>query len=163
MNKIPKNGFLNIIIAIIVVMVLAGAGYFVVNKKSDVKVTEETATTTQVEPNENNESPSGGQILSFEIDPSIKAQGWIMYRDGAKVILKGKNLKSVEVKYFSTGTDMPDSFLAGRMDKTSESLQGDTWELKLPIDILATSFWAEAEDSAGKKIKSSDLGNVGYK
>jgi hypothetical protein len=79
------------------------------------------------------------------------------------VILKGRNLRSVEVFFYSTGTGIgemgPRS--AGKMKKVRTSPQEDTWELPLP-DVMTTNFWAQAIDANGKTIKSMDLGNVAY-
>jgi hypothetical protein len=74
----------------------------------------------------------------------------------------GKDIKSVEVRYYPTGTGVTESSRLGDMNKVSQSVNGDTWELKLPTFILATNFWAEATDLKGQKIKSTDLGSVGY-
>jgi hypothetical protein len=110
------------------------------------------------------ELPDGyaGEIVSFEIEPSIY-NGWTLGQRGAKVILKGRNLRSVEVFFYSTGTGIgemgPGS--AGKMKKVRTSPQEDTWELPLP-DVMTTNFWAQAIDANGKTIKSMDLGNVAY-
>jgi hypothetical protein len=110
------------------------------------------------------ELPDGyaGEIVSFEIEPSIY-NGWTLGERGAKVILKGRNLRSVEVFFYSTGTGIgemgPGS--AGQMNKVRTSQQEDTWELPLP-DVMTTNFWAQAIDANGKTIKSMDLGNVAY-
>jgi hypothetical protein len=111
------------------------------------------------------ELPDGyaGEIVSFEIEPSIYGGGWTLAQRGAKVILKGRNLRSVEVFLYSTGTGIgemgPRS--AGQMRKVRSSLQEDTWVLPLP-DVMTTNFWAEAIDANGKTVKSMDLGNVAY-
>jgi hypothetical protein len=60
------------------------------------------------------------------------------------------------------GVGVTESSRLGDMNKVSQSVNGDTWELKLPTFILATNFWAEATDLKGQKIKSTDLGSVGY-
>jgi hypothetical protein len=111
------------------------------------------------------ELPDGyaGEIVSFEIEPSIYDGGWALAQRGARALLKGRNLRSVEVFFYSTGTGIgemgPGS--AGRMRKVRSSPQEDTWELPLP-DVMTTNFWAEAIDANGKTIKSMDLGNVAY-
>ena len=151
-----QKGFANILIILVVVVVLGAVGYYVTTKNPGFL--------TNIRQQNNNPIPQNqeGVILSFMVEPSTQTQGWIMYRDGTKAVLKAKNLKSAEVRYFSTGTGITESSLAGKMNKISESSNGDTWEAILPLSILATSFWAEAEDLAGRKIKSADLGNVGY-
>ncbi len=159
MNKVKNNlpivtnmnpkGFVNILIIIAIVAVLGAIGYYIATRNPGSSIN-----TRQ----QNKE----GVILSLVVEPSTQAQGWMMYRDGAKAVLKGKNLKSVEARYFSTGTGVTESSLAGKMNKVSESPNSDTWEVILPPSILATSFWAEAEDLGGRKIKSANLGNVGY-
>lgn len=139
-----QKGFVNILVIIAVIALVGAAGYYISTRKSELSAISERT------------------ILSFTIEPSTKVEGWIMYRDGTKAILKGKDLKSAEVKFFSTGTGITESSLAGKMNKVSESPEGDIWELKLQPYILATNFWAEAENLMGQKIKSTDLGSVGY-
>jgi len=111
------------------------------------------------------EVPDGyvGEIFSFEIEPSIFDGGWISCQRGAKAILKGRNLKSVEIFLYSTGTGIgemrPGSI--GQMIRARTSSQEDTWELPLP-SVMTSNFWAQAIDANGKTIRSMDLGNVGY-
>lgn len=152
-----QKGSVNMLVVVGALIVIGIAGYFV--------LTRDTKTSVNMQRQNNNQvaSDQKGMIISLSIEPSTKAQGgWIMYRNGAKAVLKGKNLKSAEVRYFPTGTGITDSSLGGRMIKISQSQDGDTWEVKLPTFILATNFWVEAEDLEGNKIKSADLGNVGY-
>jgi hypothetical protein len=110
------------------------------------------------------ELPDGyaGEIVSFEIEPSIY-NGWTLGQRGAKVILKGRNLRSVEVFLYPMGTGLGEAgpYSGGQMKKVRTSPQGDTWELPLP-DVMTTNFWAQAIDANGKSIKSMDLGNVAY-
>jgi len=105
-----------------------------------------------------------GEIISLEIEPSAYEGGWIMCKQrGAKAVVKGRNLKSVEIFWYSTGTGiglMPPA-KAGPMKKVRTSPQGDTWELEVP-DLMATNFWAQGIDANGKTVKSMDLGNVGW-
>jgi hypothetical protein len=111
------------------------------------------------------ELPDGyaGEIVSFEIEPSIFDGRWTLFQRGAKAILKGRKLNSVEVFFYSTGTGIgemgPGS--AGHMKKLRTSPQEDTWELPVP-DVMTTNFWAQAIDANGKTIKSMDLANVAY-
>lgn len=153
--KTNQKGFANILMVIVVLVVLGVVGYFIAVKNS------RPSTNPQQQSN-GEESNQRGTILSFSVEPSTKVQGWVMYRDGAKAILKGKNIKSAEVRFYPTGTGITESSSAGKMQKISESAEGDIWEVKLPTLILATNFWVEAEGLDGKKIKSTDLGNVGY-
>jgi hypothetical protein len=149
--KTNQKGFANVLIVIVALVVLGVVGYFIAVKNSG--------------PSTNSQQQNNGEIgtiLSFSIEPSTNKQSWIMYRDGAKAILKGKNIKSAEVRFYPTGTGITESSSAGKMQKISGSVDGDTWEVKLPTLILATNFWAEAEGLDGQKIKSTDLGNVGY-
>jgi hypothetical protein len=111
-------------------------------------------------------APNGnrGEIISLEIEPSAYEGGWIMCKQpGAKAIVKGRNLKSVEISWFSTGTGIglyPPA-IAGPMKKVRTSPQGDTWELGVP-DLMATDFWAHGVDANGKTVRSMNLGNVGW-
>src|SRR3989338_10916869 len=127
-----RKGFANILITLAVIALLGTIGYYV--------AIENPGFLTNIRQQDNNQTPRNqeGAILSFAIEPSAQAQGWIMYRDNAKAVLKAKNLKSAEVRYFSTGTGITESSLAGKMNKVSESPDGDIWELKLPLSILAT-------------------------
>lgn len=104
-----------------------------------------------------------GEIVSFEIEPSIYEGGWTLGQRGAEVILKGRKLKSVEILLYPTGTGLGDAgpYSGGYMKKVRTSPQEDTWELPLP-NVMTTSFWAQAIDTNGKTIKSMDLGNVAY-
>ena len=90
--------------------------------------------------------------------------GWIVCKQaGAKAVVKGRNLKSVEIFWYSTGTGiglMPPA-KAGPLRKVSASPDGDTWEIELP-DLMATDFWAQAIDAHGNVVKSMNLGNVGW-
>lgn len=104
-----------------------------------------------------------GEVFLLDIEPSSYQGGWMKCtRRGAKAVVKGRNLKSVEIYWYSTGTGMglypPGK--AGPMRKVKTSPQEDTWELELP-DLMTTDFWAQAIDVNGKTIKSMDLGNVG--
>lgn len=103
-----------------------------------------------------------GEIFSLTITPSTKDQIWTNYRSGAKAVVRGKNLSSVEVRYVYTGTEVREISSAGNMSKISESSQEQVWELTLPNSLLTTRFWAEAKDLTGQDVKSVDLGNVGY-
>jgi hypothetical protein len=105
--------------------------------------------------------PNAGEITSFEIAPATVDGGWIMCQSPAKAILKGRNLKAVEVFWFPTGTGIEKPVAAGAMKKVRASAQQDTWELPLS-DVMSTSFWAQATDVNGGVIKSIDLGNVGF-
>lgn len=103
-----------------------------------------------------------GEIFSFEIEPPTYDGGWNLCQSGAKAVLRGRNLKSVEIFFYSTGTGIGETgpASAGQMNKVRTSPQQEIWELSVP-DILATNFWAQAIDTNGKTIKSIDLGPVG--
>lgn len=107
---------------------------------------------------------SRGEITSIYIAPSVVEGGWIMCtQSGAKAVVKGRNLKSVSIYWYSTGTgigEMPPAHL-GPMKKVSTSPQGDTWEIELP-DLMTTDFWAEGTDVNGNTVKSMNLGNVSW-
>ncbi|MBZ5613992.1 MAG: carboxypeptidase-like regulatory domain-containing protein [Acidobacteriia bacterium] len=109
-------------------------------------------------------SNNRGEIFSLNIEPAVYEGGWIMCKErGAKAIVKARNLKSVDIFWYSTGTgigEMPPA-KAGPMKKVSTSADGDTWEIEVP-DLMATNFWAQGIDLSGKVIKSMDLGNVGW-
>jgi len=105
-----------------------------------------------------------GEIISLYIEPSVVEGGWIVCKQaGAKAVVKGRNLKSVEIFWYSTGTGiglMPPA-KAGPLRKVSASPDGDTWEIELP-DLMATDFWAQGIDAHGNVVKSMNLGNVGW-
>jgi hypothetical protein len=103
-----------------------------------------------------------GQIISLEISPSIYDGGWILFKEGAKAILKSRNLTDVDIEWFPTGTGITSSVSAGAMKKVRSSPQEDTWELPLSEGIMSTSFWAQGTDNNNKTVKSIDLGNVAY-
>jgi hypothetical protein len=78
-----------------------------------------------------------------------------------RVVLKDRNLKSVDIYWYSTGTGiglMPPAKL-GPMKKVRTSAEGDTWEIELP-DLMTTDFWAEGIDLYGNIVKSMNLEGV---
>jgi hypothetical protein len=105
-----------------------------------------------------------GEIVSLFIEPSVYDGGWILCKHaGAKAVVKGRNLKSVAILWYSTGTEtgrMPPG-KAGPMKKVNTSPTGDTWEIELP-DLMTTDFWAQGIDAHGDVVKSMNLGNVGW-
>lgn|GEM_PF-3566452 len=103
-----------------------------------------------------------GEIISFEIVPSTYEGGWILYRRGAKAIVKARNLRTVEIYFFPTGTGITSPSTEGKMEKVHSSPQEDTWELSLSDDIMSTNFRAVGIDTNGKSVDSIDLGNVGF-
>ncbi len=103
-----------------------------------------------------------GVIKSISIEPSRKDGGWLLYKDGAKVIMLGENLRSAEIRYFPAGTGMGGEFPKGKVLGSMSSAGGTTWEFVLQKFLLATNFWVEAVDVEGRMIKGPDLGNVGY-
>jgi hypothetical protein len=105
-----------------------------------------------------------GEIVSLHIEPSVYEGGWILCRRaGTKAVVKGRNLKSVAILWYSTGTEigrMPPA-KAGPMKKVNTSRTGDMWEIELP-NLMTTDFWAQGIDAHGNVVKSMDLGNVGW-
>ncbi len=105
-----------------------------------------------------------GEISSLNIEPATYEGGWIVCTDEhSKAILKARNLKSVDIFWYSTGTgvgEMPPA-KAGPMRKISSSSAGDTWEIEMP-DLMGTNFWAQGTDHEGNIVKSMDLGNVSW-
>ena len=143
-------------LVVIIIIVALAAGGILVYQTVDI-----TPITPALEPQSDATSStqaSAGSISSFAIIPSMKDGPWTMYKDGAKAVLKAENIMSAEVWQTPTGTEGPGPRFAGTMSKVGV----DTWELELPANLLTTSFWAEATDLTGRKIKSADLGNVGY-
>jgi hypothetical protein len=109
-------------------------------------------------------NPKKGEILSLNIEPAAYEGGWIVCTDeNSKAVVKSRNLKSVDIFWYSTGTGiglMPPA-KAGPMKKVSSSGGEDTWEIEMP-DLMATNFWAQGTDLSGKAVKSMDLGNVSW-
>jgi len=109
-------------------------------------------------------NPRKGQVLSLNIEPATYEGGWIVCTErGAKAVVKARNLKSVNIFWYSTGTGiglMPPA-KAGPMTKVSSSGGADTWEIDMP-DLMATNFWAQGIDLDGSMVKSIDLGNVSW-
>ena len=110
----------------------------------------------------------GVEIL-FTIEPSHKVNGWTAYdyKKGAVAKIVGKNLKSVEIYQFPTGTGIgeehPGGILVGKA--ISLSSQKDAWALQMPEGLGTTNFWIKIELQDGKKIdglyeEGLDLGNV---
>ena len=109
-------------------------------------------------------APQKGHILSLKIEPATYEGGWIVCTaEHAKAIVKARNVKSLDIFWYSTGTgigEMPPA-KAGPMKKVSSSPAGDTWEIEMP-DLMATNFWAQGTDANGDVVKSMDLGNVSW-
>jgi len=107
-------------------------------------------------------NPKKGKILSLNIEPATYEGGWIMCTErGAKAVVKPRDLKSVDIFWYSTGMGEMPPAKAGPMRKVGTSADGDTWEVAMP-DLMATNFWAQGTDVNGKTVKSMDLGNVGW-
>ncbi len=108
--------------------------------------------------------PHKGEILSLNIEPATYEANWIMCTmRGAKAIIKARNVKSLDIFWYSTGTgigEMPPG-KAGPMKRVRTSPAGDTWEIEMP-DLMATNLWAQGTDLAGNTVKSMDLGNVSW-
>ncbi len=148
---------------ILIVALAVGIGFDIIYSKFFSK---SSVTPTSVSPSLS-ASPSvsvspliTAKIISFSIEPSRKDGGWTMYRNGAKAILLGQNIKSVTVMAVFSGTEMDDAKSLGKMVKVDE--KGERWEFLLPKFLLATNFWAEATGLDNSVVKSHDLGNVGY-
>ncbi len=94
---------------------------------------------------------------------TLNEGGWILCKQpGAKAVVKGRNLKSVAILWYSTGTGtglMPPGQEA--MKKVNTSPTGDTWEIALP-DLMTAEFWAQGIDEHGNAVKSMNLENVGW-
>ena len=154
MKKSRKRGFAPLAVIIIIVALAAAVGVLVYQENVGINPVQEI---TPVSTNTISQTQEGS-ISSFAIVPSTKeGQSWTMYKKGAKAILKAKNITSAELWYTPTGTEIKSTF-GGTMSKVGV----DTWELELPANLLTTSFWAEATNLTGKKIKSVNIGNVGY-
>jgi hypothetical protein len=102
-----------------------------------------------------------GEIISLEISPSTD-DGWTLFKEGAKAIVKSHNLANLEIVWVPTGTGVTSRVAGGTMKKVRSSPQEDTWELQLSDEIMSTSFWAQGTDKEHKTVRSIDLGNVGY-
>lgn len=105
-----------------------------------------------------------GDITSFTIEPSYEQDHWLMYKDGAHAVVRGKNLQQVEIRYWSTGSgiglEYPQGELLGQASRADG--QSDMWVLAMPPRVMATNFWVQAVDRAGKPLKGPDLGSIGY-
>ncbi len=105
-------------------------------------------------------APAGrGEIISFEITPCTYAGGWINCENGAKAVLKARNLTQAVISWTPTGTEMAGHGESQSMKKVDTSPDGDTWEAALP-DVMSTDFVAGGTDQEGKPVSTIDLGNV---
>lgn len=102
------------------------------------------------------------EITSLSIEPSEYQNGRYVYKYGAKAVVRGNNLKNVEIRIMPTGTGMGMEYPDGKLLGQATQINGNTWSLDMPENLLTTSFWAEVEDPNGKRIKSLDLGHVSY-
>jgi hypothetical protein len=103
-------------------------------------------------------------FTSLKIEPSTINAGWIMYQEGAQIIIEASGFKSIIVKYWPTGTGIGDLYPDGVVLGSAELIPGttDRWRLALAEGLLTTNLWAVGETADGQQIKSADLGNVGY-
>lgn len=160
------------------IILAVGAGFLIVAAstiawiKSDVAVElppqqkESVATSSQ----EANSVPSSTianqkpEILSLRLTPSNDQDGWIQFQRGAKVVVTGKNLEKVELRYLPTGTGMgeeyPNGVTLGSMTKIAKSSEVETWAYVPKVNVKATNFWAVGYGADGSQVKSEDLGNV---
>ena len=166
MNKHSyTSGFAALPLIIILAIIVVGGGAYMYRNTTPVQPVATTPSEEAQVPQKQNPAPiqnTKGEIFSLTITPSTKDQIWTTYRSGAKAIVKSKNLKSIAVFYYPTGTEIKKISVAGIMESVSGSSPEQTWELVLPPSLLTTQFWAEGIDLMGQSIKSADLGNVGY-
>ncbi|GEM_PF-4072757 len=147
---------LSVLLGVVVVALLGVVGYMTLknNNAQDQKSTTPTPNQTSVK----------AQITSLSIEPSHKEGGWLMYSDGAKVIVKGSDLQTIEIRYLPTGSGMTQEYPQGKLLGTPTSLSSiqGTWVMPMPKNIMATNIWVQGKDANGNLIKGPDLGNVGY-
>lgn len=117
---------------------------------------------------------SPGVIESIVIEPSELDAGWLLYKEGARVVLEGAGLVAVKILFYPTGTGIgearPNGEALGEATLEQESDDRQRWVLLMPKDILATALWAEGEvrqevPEEGlevRKIKSPELRQIRY-
>lgn len=156
-NYFKRRVFAPLLVIFFIAVVAGAAGYVALRKD---KKTEPEKESFSIGPSENKKTEP--EEVLFSIRPSENKNGWLTYVGGAKAILEGENLSSVEIRYMPTGTGMgeeyPDGYVMGRAAQVGST----TWELLLPESLLTTNVWAVAKDNSGKILKSNDLGKVIY-
>lgn len=141
----------------VVVIALIAVVAFVVSRPAADRSPQQTSAEVNQNTNMN------AEITSITIEPSESDAGWTMYTDEALLIVRGRNLKSVTAFIFPTGTGIGESYPNGvELGKLTVSGE-DEWSFDMPRGILATNLWVVAETNDGRQLKSSDLGNVGYR
>ena len=138
-----KKKISTILILGIIILGIIG-GYFLYIKEKDTSGTQQQK----------------GTILQFSIQPSTKVGNQTRYNSGAKAIVYGRNLLSVDVYEIPYRSGSMKGLLVGHMTRGASSESGDTWELILPDGIVAVDFWAEGIDATGATVKSEDLREV---
>ncbi|MFH1233888.1 MAG: hypothetical protein V1649_04555 [Patescibacteria group bacterium] len=104
------------------------------------------------------------EIKSLEIIPSQKTEQGVVYQEGAKAIITGKNLNKVELYQRGGGTGIytsPEGGLIGTALKTKTSWGKEIWEvISLPAERLIVELCAVGFDEKENKVGEVCLFNV---
>jgi len=102
------------------------------------------------------------QIQKLEIIPSQKTEEGIVYQEGAKAIVIGKNLAKVEFRQRGGGQiyTSPEGGLVGVGVKIEVKDETEKWEMLLPLGRSMNEFCAFGFNANGEKIGEICLFNV---
>lgn len=109
---------------------------------------------------------TAGRIDTISLEPSIRDAGWLMYQDGAFLVVTGSGLTRVTFFFYPTGSGVGEAYpngqeLGGATLQTSTP-SAERWVFPMPKGVLATSLWAEATTVNGQTAKSRELLQIGY-
>lgn len=103
-------------------------------------------------------------IESIVIQPSRIEDGWTFYQEGAVLVIEGRGLERVEIRYYPTGTGIGELYADGDIlgDAARDVEEPKRWVYPLPEGLLTTNMWAVGYGGEGDSVRSQDLGNVGF-
>ncbi|MFH1181213.1 MAG: hypothetical protein V1705_02285 [bacterium] len=104
------------------------------------------------------------EIKSLEIIPSQKTEQGVVYQEGAKAVITGKNLDKVELYQRGGGTGIytsPEGGLVGIASKIKNNWGKEIWEVvSLPAERLMAELCAVGFDKKENKVGETCLFDV---
>lgn len=102
------------------------------------------------------------ELLGLYILPSDKIENAIRYSEGAKAVLKGRNLSKVEFYQTGGGTDIYNSKEGGLLGQGVKTVNanGELWKINLPKEKRFAEICALGFDAKNNKVGRLCLQNV---